>query len=54
MEQLLDELKRDIVVLNEKTGGQYDLSDEALEGLESVYPYNKFEYVISHLIAEHE
>lgn len=52
MEQLLDELKRDIVVLNEKTGGRYDLSDEALEGLYSVYPFNKFEYVISHLIAE--
>ena len=32
MEQLLDELKRDIVVLNEKTGGQYDPAKKWLKG----------------------
>ena len=32
MEQLLDELKRDIVVLNEKTGGQYDPVKKWLKG----------------------
>lgn len=28
------------------------LSDETLEELYSVYPFNKFEYIISHLISE--
>ena len=32
MEQLLDELKWDIVVLNEKTGGQYDPAKKWLKG----------------------
>lgn len=29
------------------------LDDEVLEKLYSVYPFNKFEYIISHLIAKH-
>lgn len=29
----------------------YDLSSEALTNLYSVYPFNKFEYIISHLLA---
>jgi len=48
MEILIKELKRDIAKLN----GKYDLSDEFLDNLYSVYPFNKFEYIISHLIAE--
>lgn len=48
MEILIKELKQDI----EKLNGKYDLSDEFLDNLYSVYPFNKFEYVISHLIAE--
>lgn len=48
MEILLKELKQNIAKLH----GKYDLSDELLENLYSVYPFNKFEYVISHLIAE--
>lgn len=48
MEMLIKELKNDIAKLN----GKYDLSDEFLDNLYSVYPFNKFEYIISHLIAE--
>lgn len=52
MEQLIEELKAEIKRLHDKCGDKYDLSDEALDGLYSVFPFNKFEYVISHLIAE--
>jgi hypothetical protein len=48
MEILIKELKHDITKLN----GKYDLSDNFLDNLYSVYPFNKFEYIISHLIAE--
>jgi len=48
MEILIRELKDNIVKLNSK----YDLSDELLDNLYSVYPFNKFEYIVSHLIAE--
>lgn len=52
MEQLINELKAEIQKLREKCGDKYDLSDEALDNLYSVFPFNKFEYIISHLIAE--
>jgi hypothetical protein len=48
MEMLIKKLKTNIVKLKNK----YDLSDEFLNNLHSVFPFNKFEYVISHLIAE--
>jgi hypothetical protein len=48
MEILIKELKQDIAKLK----GKYDLSDEFLDNLYSVYPFNKFEYAISHLISE--
>ncbi|MDR3306717.1 MAG: hypothetical protein LBS61_03495 [Endomicrobium sp.] len=48
MEILIKELKQDITKLN----GKYGLSTEVLDNLYSVYPFNKFEYIISHLIAE--
>lgn len=50
MEKLVEEVEQKIKVMNEKTGGQYNLSNEMLESLYSVYPFNKFEYIISHLI----
>lgn len=52
MELLVKELKEDIQKLENKCGTKYNLSDDYLNKLFSVYPFNKFEYVISHLIAE--
>ena len=51
MEQLIDELNSKISEMNKKCG--YDLIEDInnLDKLFSVYPFNKFEYVISHLIA---
>lgn len=37
--------------MKSNTNNSIDLSDERLDDLYSVYPFNKFEYVISHLIA---
>ena len=51
MESLLKELTKYISDLNEKAPGKYDLSDDFLSHLYSVFPFNRFEYVISHLIA---
>jgi hypothetical protein len=48
MKILIKKLKQDIKKLDE----QYDLNDDFLDNLYSVYPFNKFEYIISHLIAE--
>ncbi len=50
MEKLLEELKIYIKKMSGNTGNKYNLSDEALDNLYSVYPFNKFEYIISHLI----
>ena len=50
MERLLKTLQDQIKELQKKTGDKYDLSDDFLDNLYSVYPFNKFEYVISHLI----
>lgn len=51
MERLISELKSKICVMRKKTNNSIDLCDESLDDLYSVYPFNKFEYVISHLIA---
>lgn len=51
MERLISELKNKICVMRKKTNDSIDLRDESLDDLYSVYPFNKFEYVISHLIA---
>jgi len=48
MDKLIDTLK----ILKNKLQEKYDLSDNFLNQLLSVYPFNKFEYVISHLLAE--
>ena len=50
MEKLIEELKEKIAVMNKTTGKSYNLSDEVLDGLYSVYPFNKFEYIICHLL----
>lgn len=51
MERLISELKSKITLMRKKTNNSIDLRDESLDDLYSVYPFNKFEYVISHLIA---
>ena len=50
MEKLIKELKTQIAAMNKVNGDKYNLSDEVLDSLYSVYPFNKFEYIISHLI----
>lgn len=51
MEKLIEELKVRISALNNKIGHQKDMDDDVLEKLYSVFPFNKFEYVISRLIS---
>ena len=51
MEKLINELKGRISDLNKKFGRQKDLDEDVLNKLYSVYPFNKFEYVISRLIS---
>jgi len=48
MEKLIKELKTQIAIMNKVSGDKYNLSDEVLDNLYSVYPFNKFEYIISH------
>ena len=50
MEKLIKELKTQIAAMNKVNGSKYNLSDEVLDSLYSVYPFNKFEYIVSHLI----
>ena len=50
MEKLIEELDQKIILMNESQKNNYNLSKEFLENLYSVYPFNKFEYIISHLI----
>lgn len=49
MEKLSDELQRKIAKM--KCEANIDFSTEVLDDLYSVYPFNKFEFIISHLIA---
>lgn len=51
MEKLIEELKKDIAKMDKADKSKYDLSEKRLESLYSVYPFNRFEYVISHLIS---
>lgn len=50
MEKLINELKKEIAKMNRSAQNHYDLSDKGLASLYSVYPFNRFEYIISHLI----
>ena len=52
MEKLIETLKEGISTLDTKSPGYFNLSDAVLDSLYSVYPFNKFEYIISHLISE--
>lgn len=49
MEKLSDEIQRKIAQM--KREANVDFSTESLDDLYSVYPFNKFEFIISHLIA---
>lgn len=51
MEKLIEELKENICVLNRRDGYQKDLDESFIDKLYSVYPFNKFEYIISRLIS---
>lgn len=48
----MDKLKALLKKLSKPIATQCGLTDEALHGLFSVYPFNEFEYVISHLLAQ--
>lgn len=50
MEKLISDLKKQIKIMERRTDGKYNLTPEFLKNLYSVYPFNKFEFVISHLI----
>lgn len=50
MEKLIKELKTQIAAMNKANDCKYNLSEDVLNNLYSVYPFNKFEYIISHLI----
>lgn len=50
METLISQLKEQIKKLPKGVASK--LTDDILDKLYSVYPFNRFEYVISHLIAE--
>jgi len=50
MEKLNKESQRYLVAMNKSSGNNYNFRMEDLENLYSVYPFNKFEYIISHLI----
>ena len=50
MEKLIKELKTKIAAMDKMNGSKYKLNDSVLDDLYSVYPFNKFEYIISHLI----
>ncbi len=45
MEKLIEELELQISVMNKMNDSEYSLSDEVLDSLYSVYPFNKFEYI---------
>jgi len=51
VEKLIEELEQKIILMNETQKNNFNLDKEFLENLYSVYPFNKFEYIISHLIA---
>lgn len=51
MEKLIEELKENICVLNRRDGYQKDLDESFIDKLYPVYPFNKFEYIISRLIS---
>ena len=51
MEHLMNILQKKIEIMNQRSDNNINLENEFLDNLYSVYPFNKFEYIISHLIA---
>ena len=51
MEKLTATLRKKIVAMKKKTNSKIDITSKELDDLYSIFPFNKFEYVISHLIA---
>ena len=51
MEKLIEELEEQIEKLKKVSNDCFNLNEKFLDDLYSVYPFNKFEYIISHLIA---
>lgn len=52
MEKLKEILVRYVEKLSNRDNNDYQLNDVFLNKLYEVYPFNRFEYVISHLIAK--
>lgn len=50
MEKLIEELVSLIHRMNSSSNNSYNLDKEMLEDLQSVYPFNKFEFMMSHLL----
>lgn len=50
MQNLIKELQLKITTMKQNGNG-IDLSDETLDDLYSIFPFNKFEFIIAHLIA---
>ena len=50
MEKLEEELRSLLKKMQENTGNKYEINEEILDK-SSIYPFNKFEYILSHLIA---
>lgn len=51
MEKLTATLRKKIVAMKKKTNNKIDITNKQLDDLYSIFPFNRFEYVISHLIA---
>lgn len=51
MEILENELKELVDKMNKQSSGKNKIEKETIDNLYSVYPFNKFEYIISHLLA---
>ena len=49
---VMEELNRILNIYRKKISKRCYLSDGEIENLHSVYPFNKFEYIISHLLAD--
>lgn len=48
----MEELTKTLESYRKKLSKEHSISDELLDSLHSVYPFNRFEYVISHLLAD--
>ena len=51
MEVLEKELKDLLMKMKKETNDKYDMNEEILDNLYSIYPFNKYEYILTHLVA---